>query len=186
MAARYLPTVFYWREVSIVDDDGVISRRHVMDPLPRYANVCKRQWVDGQEYPLVPLEARSRASHSHYFCVLHEGFNQLPEDIAVRYPSCEHMRKHLLILEGYCDQKHFVCDSPEHARDLAVYIRSVLDYALITLKGNVVQVFEAKSQSASAMGAAEFNESKRKVLDRLASMINVSRSTLEKEAGKSA
>lgn len=183
---RVLPVVFIWREVSIVDDDGSVSRRSVMDPLPRYSKVCQRQYAHGEEYPLAPLEARSRASHNHFHASVQDAWRNLPEGVASRWPTATHLRKWALVQEGYCDERQIVCETREHALELAAFVRSVSDYAVIVLRGNVLIIYEAKSQSASVMGKSEFEHSKRKVLDRLAAMIGSSRAELEREAGRHA
>lgn len=183
---RYLPVVFTWQIVDVADADGVVERRLAMVPLKRYKNVCARQFSEGSEYPLTILEARSRASHNFYFASIHEGWQNLPEETAARYPTAEHMRKHLLVLEGFHTEKNYVCQTPGHARRLAVLIRELNEFAVIIIKGNVVRIFEAKSQSAAAMGKEEFEDSKKKVLDRLSTMIGVRRTELEKHARRSA
>jgi len=182
---RTLPVVFVWREVDVVDADGVAERRLAMVPLPRYGNVCKRQFEEGEEYPLAPIEPRSRASHNHFFAALNEGFENLPEG-ETRFPTSEHFRKWALVMEGFCTENNYVCDSPEHAMELAKGVRRFNEFVVIAVRGNIVRIFEPKSQSAAAMGKDEFEASKKAVLGRLEHMVGVSRGTLRKEAGKNA
>lgn len=182
---RILPVNFVWRQVDVVDADGVAERRMAMVPLPRYGNVCKRQFEPGEEYPLAPIEPRSRASHSHYFASLNEGFQNLPES-ETRFPTSEHLRKWLLVQEGFHTERNYVCESPAHAKRLAVLCRSLSEFAVIAVSGSVVRIYEAKSQSAAAMGREEFEDSKKKTLGRLASMIGTKQRDLEKQAGRSA
>lgn len=188
---RMVPVVFVWQEVDIVDGDGVAERRLAMVPLKRYGNVCGRQYHPGEEYPLAPLEARSRASHNHYFAALDEGFKNLPENIAARWPTSEHMRAWILVETGWFDEHEFDFDNEKDARRLATFVRTEAEYARISVsrlgqsKWKVI-VRRPKSQSAAAMGKVEFEQSKRDVLDMLAAFINVPRGTLVKQAGRNA
>lgn len=188
---RIVPVTFVWRDAEVIDDDGVATRRKVMAPLARFDNICGRQFHDGEEYPLVPLEARSRASHGHYFACIHDGFQNLPENIAARWPSEEHMRKWLLIETGWFEEKDFDCPDELFAKRLATFVRTENEYARISIhrvdgKRCKVIIRTAKSQSAAAMGKQAFEASKKDVLDLLEHMTAVPRGTLMREAGKSA
>ena len=113
---RILPVNFVWREVDVVDADGVAERRLAMVPLPRYGNVCKRQYEEGCEYPMVPLEARSRASHNAYFAQVHDAFQNIPESIAARWPTEEHLRKWSLVETGWFNESEIDCADEKGAR----------------------------------------------------------------------
>jgi hypothetical protein len=177
---RLLPVVFRYQAIEVIDaETGESVRRLGMIPLARYERVCKRQYVEDQEYPLAPIEARSRASHSHFFAALQEGFDNLPEG-EQRWPTSEHFRKWALCMEGFCTEKTYDCQSHSHAMRLAAMIRGLSEFAVIVVRGNMVKIFEAESQSAAAMNKERFEDSKRKVLDRLASMIGVKQSELKK------
>ena len=108
---RIAPVVFTWKAVDVVDGDGVAERRQAMVPTLRYRKVADRQFHDLEEYPLVILEARSRASHNFYFASLNEGFDSLPENIAARWPTSEHMRAWLLVETGWFDEHEFDFDN---------------------------------------------------------------------------
>lgn len=186
---RMVPVVFVWRDVQLVDEDGVITTRRVMDPLARYDNVAGRQFGVGEEYPLVVLEARTRASHNHYFAALGEAFNNLPETVATRWPSSEHLRKWVLIETGWAEEKEFDCPDEKFAKRLGLFIRTEDQFARISihrLEGGAFKVIvrRAKSQSAASMPRQEFEDSKRDVLDYLASMVGVKASELKKQAGR--
>jgi len=76
------PVLFSW--------DG-----EAMQPLgERMAKLCDEQFVIGMRYRLVEYEDRSSKSHNHYFASLAEAWNNLPEDMAERFPSPEHLRKY--------------------------------------------------------------------------------------------
>lgn len=193
--SRTLPVNFTWREVEIIDADGVCSRRRVMDPNPRYDNVAKRQFHDGEEYTLVILEARSRKSHNGYFAQISDAFDNLPETMSARWPTSEHMRKWVLIETGWFDEKEFEFEGVNAARDarrLGLFIRTEDDFARIfpvqiePRKWKVI-VRRAKSQAMDAMRTKEtFEASKKAVLDWLEHAIGVERGTLAREGGMSA
>jgi hypothetical protein len=176
---RILPVCFIWQNVDVVDSDGVAERRMAMVPLKRYGNVCARQFHENEEYALAPIEARSRASHNFYFASLQEGFESLPE-AEQRWPTSEHFRKWALCMEGFCTEKNYDCASHGHAMRLAAMIRTLSEFAVIVVRGNMVKIFEAESQSAASMNKERFEDSKKKVLDRLASMIGVTQGELKK------
>ena len=62
MMAQAQPIAYNWREVDIVDADGVATRMSAMVPIPRYRNVAKRQFVANAEYVLDEAHERSMAS----------------------------------------------------------------------------------------------------------------------------
>jgi hypothetical protein len=183
--ARTFPVNFVWRQVDIIDGDGVAVRRMAMVPLARYANVAARQYHEGEEYPLVPLEARSRASHNFYFASIHEGFQNLPEKIAARWPTEEALRHWILIETGWFEEDEFVFDSEAEAKAAMPKIRKRHVYARIMRKGSTLFVRYAKSQSAAAMGKAEFDASRKDVLELLDHMVGVPRGELKRQAGRS-
>jgi hypothetical protein len=185
---RILPVVFRWTEADIVDpDSGEIRKRRVMIPLDRFGNVCRRQYHDGEEYPLVPLEARSRKSHNAFFAAINEGFDNLPESLAARWPTSEHMRKWLLIECGWFDEKEFEFDNQRYANSLGAFIRTEDEFARISIhkvadrKWRVI-VRRAKSQAAANMGKQSFEDSKKAVLELLEHMVGVAKGDLMKEA----
>lgn len=185
---RILPVVFNYREVQDRETGEIIT---AMVPQSRYAKVAKRQYVLGEEYPLVPLEARSRASHSAYFAQINEAFDNLPESIAARWPSAEHLRKWLLVETGWFEEKEYDFDTERDALRLANFIRTEDEYARI-FKTQVgpkkwkVIVRRAKSQSAASMAKQAFEDSKKAVLDALEHEIGLARGQLKKHAGRSA
>lgn len=177
------PVVFDWVWAALPASGEL---RMVMLPQGRYEKVARRQFAENESYPLVVLEARSRASHNQFFAAVDDAWHNLPENIAVRWPTAEHLRKWALVQTGWFDEKNFDCDTAAHAQRLAAFVRKVDEYALIIVHGKQVIVRDAKSQSAAAMGKELFEKSKRDVLDLLATMTGTSRATLNKEAGRSA
>lgn len=152
----------------------------------RFAVAADRLFVVGEIYPLVVQEARSQASHSHYFAALHDAWQNLPEAMAERFPTPEHLRKHCLIKAGYANQREFACSSRAEALRLAAFLRPVNEFAIVTVREAVVIEWTAQSQSLRAMGKAAFQDSKQKVLDIVASYIGITADTLSSNAGKAA
>lgn len=192
---RILPVVFIWREVDIADEDGVLRKRKVMDPHPRYDNVAARQYDLGEEHTLIIQEARSRKSHNAYFAQIHTAFENLPETIAARWPTEEHLRKWALIETGWFEEKDFDFEGDDAKRDaerLGKFIRVEDDYVRIKIRKITpthykVIIRRAKSQAMNVMRDKEtFEASKKAVLDLLEHMIGVASGTLKEEAGMSA
>jgi hypothetical protein len=200
---RYLPVNFTWRVVDVVDADGVAERRFAMVPAKRYANVCGRQFHEDEEYPLAPLEARSRSSHNHFFAALADGFANIPEDVGMvqqrlniktmppgGWKDEEHFRAWALCETGWCDLDEFEFDSPKDAVTFARYCRKKDDerdaYTMILVRGKHVTIKTPKSQSAANMSKEPFEQSKRDVLDLLETITGLKKGTLNKEAGKHA
>lgn len=169
---RPRPVLFTW--------DG-----DVMIPLPRFKELCNRQFAVHEEYPLQIVEQRSQASHNHYFVALAEAHQNLAEEYADRFPTPEHLRAWALVQTGHCTETDIVCDSPAEARKLASSIRRWNPYSVIRTSGNVVKVFEPKSQSRVEMKKEEFEASKADVLSLVAGMARTTPAELKKNAGRS-
>ena len=137
----------------------------------------------GRSYWLEPWVPASSASRSHYFASIKEAWNNLPEHLSDRFPSPEHLRKYALIRSGYHDERTIVAGSKAEARRIAAFIRPMDEFAVVTVHEATIVVHTAKSQSARAMGKADFQKSKSDVLDLLAPMIGVERPALEQNAG---
>lgn len=196
---RMVPVIFTWRNVEVTDADGVATKTRAMVPLARFGNIVAQQFHEGEEYPLVVLEARSRGSHNQYFAALADGFTNLPENlpaVAERlglktippkgWINVEHLRKWCLCETGWCDVGEFNFETEAEAKRLARFYRSRDNYCQIQVIGKHVTIREAKSQSAAAMSKEPFEKSKRDVLDLVESIIDVESGTLNKQAGRSA
>lgn len=171
MTGKIKPVVYEWSGNEMV-------------PLQRFKRQCDAQYLVGEHYVLTVVEARSRASHNFYFATLHDAWENLPEEIAPRYPSPEHLRAQALVQTGWATERNFPCTSHEHATQLASYIRTTSTYAVIRVHGDVVQIFEPMSQSAKAMGKDQFEKSKRDVLEWVAGLIDTKVSTLKKQGNQ--
>lgn len=167
-ARRIKPVLCVW--------DGEAFR-----PVPRFKSLCDRQFTVGEEYALAPDEERNMASHNAFMASVEEGWANLPEDVQRRFPTATHLRRWALIQCGFCTQKDYACESPADARQLAAAIRSRDEYCVIKVGRDVVQVFDALSQSKPAMKAEIFEQSKREVLDLIATMAKTTATQLKKE-----
>jgi hypothetical protein len=142
-----------------------------MVPLDRYRALADRQFRAGQEYALVPHQARSDKSHSHYFACLKKTWENLPEKEAKFFLTAEHLRKWCLVKEGYADENTHVCQTEAAAMELAALIRTLDGYAVMQISGTILTIWTAKSQDHHHMNHEEFQTSKTKVLERCAAMI---------------
>jgi hypothetical protein len=158
----------------------------VMIPQPRFLPLCSKQYAVGEEYPLLPVEERSMASHNQYFAAIADGWHNIPESMAARWPSEEHLRKWCLIETNFFNESEFDFESVDKAKRFAAFYRKVDDYARIFVHEKKVIIRVAKSQSLAAMGKDTFQASKTAVLDLIENLIGVKSGTLRKEGGQSA
>lgn len=150
-----------------------------MVPMRGFRKLADETFVVGQVYRLEVVEDRSAKSHRHYFAAIHEAWANLPEERAERFPTSEHLRKFAVIKAGFADNRSIVCSSKAEATRLAAFIRPADEYAIVTAEEAVVTIWTAKSQSARAMGKADFARSKEAVLGILAQMIGVTVESLK-------
>ena len=134
-----------------------------MAPLPRFAARCDQTFVVGETYRLAAVEERSMRSHGHYFARLGDYHGSLPDHLAERFPTVEHLRKWALIQAGYCNRAEIVCRSNAEAVRTVATIKALDAYAVAVVRDNTLVVLTAQSQSTKAMGAKMFQESKDKV-----------------------
>jgi hypothetical protein len=161
--------------------DGEVFR-----PKPAFAAYLAREYVVGEVYSMAPEEERDMNSHRHYFAALHQGFMNLSEENAKRFPTDEHLRHWALIQCGYCTETDFPAPNMREARRIAINLRKRSPYAIIVPQHDVVKVLDAESQSVAAMKKERFQQSKWDVLDLVAGMARTTRAQLWKNAGRSA
>lgn len=147
------PIIFTW--------DG-----EAMVPLSRFAPRCDKTYVVGEQYRMSTVEERSLASHNHFFAAVHEYWLNLPDAIAIQFPTPDALRKHALIMTGFRRERKFATESALAARKLAAFLTDAYDdYALISVNGAVVVEWKAMSQSYKAMPEkGQFKRSKDDVL----------------------
>lgn len=154
-------------------------------PSDHWAHLADRHYGEGETVRLVPYEMRSAATHNHYFAVLADAHANLPDELAVQFPTPEHLRAYALIRTGYCTSHTLTLDTPEEARKVAGFMKPHDEFGVVSVKGCVVTKFTAQSQSHKAMNKQTFAESKEKVLAFLAEMIGTTKKALSENSGKS-
>jgi len=152
------------------------------EPFGRSRAECNATRVVGEVYRFDDHAERSEASHAHYFATIAEGWANLPESMSEKLQNPEALRKFSLIKTGYATQRQYAATSRAEADRFAMFASLDEEYCIITREGNVVTVWRAESQSYRAMGKKRFEDSKRAVLDYIASLIGVTPSDLNKEA----
>lgn len=154
-------------------------------PLPHVARLADEHFVIGEVYHLVEQQERSPKSHRHYFCMIKEAWENLPDD-ETRWPTPEHLRKWALIRAGYADHEQIVCATKAEAVRWWPILSKADTFSVVVPRGPVVTVYRAKSQSMKAMGKQDFQASKDAVLQIVADLISVTPQTLEERAGMAA
>jgi hypothetical protein len=165
---KIIPLPMVWTE------DGVFK------PLERYNKRADQQYAVGEVYHVTIEEERSVVSHRSYFAELKRIHDNLPDHLAQEFPSVESFRKRALIRTGYFTMRHVPCSSERQAAMVASMLGDIDEYALIEVRGTVVQMYRAKSQSVQNMKKEEFEDSKRKVLELGARLIGVTREELRR------
>lgn len=125
-----------------------------------HARRCDKMLVIGETLTWEEIKLRSMKSHDHFFVCVNESWKNLPEAVAMEYPSSEHMRKRALIKAGYCTQTHIVCRDHHSAIQASALMLGLDEYLMIEIVGLVVTVWKAESQSLKSMGAKKFQKSK--------------------------
>lgn len=163
----------------------MVWERGVMRPIsPFWARRAERQWTVGEVYAITDNPERSSKAHAFYFASVGNAWKSLPDHMAERFPSADHLRRYALIKSGFCDTQSMPCGTHAAAMRFAAFVRPIDEFALVTVTGSVMNVFRAKSQSMRAMGRDEFNRSKDTVLAVLADMIEVSPKVLAKQVAE--
>lgn len=161
------PVEFEW--------DGEVMR-------PRYPKLADREYAVGERVSLAPYLGRSELSHKHEFAWLKEAWANLPEDIADEFPTPEHLRKRALIAAGYYREEIIDASTNAAALRVAGYAKRKDEFAVTVVRGPIVVIREAESQSRRAMGAKRFQESKTAIMEVIADMIGVTPAELERAA----
>lgn len=155
--------------------------------VPVHPRLADRHYVVGERYMLVPHQQRSAASHAHYFATLADYHASLPEDLALKHPTLDHLRKFALIMTGFRDAHTLVASSKAEALRLAAFIRPTDEFAVVAVDGCTVTRMVAQSQSMRAMGREQFQRSKSAVLEYVAAkMLGMSAEDHERHVGMAA
>lgn len=153
---------------------------------PLHPKIADQHLVIGERYSLVEHQGRSQSSHNHYFAAIKEGWQNLPEHLAERFATDEHLRKYALIKAGYHDSHSITCASKAEAQRVAAFIRPADEFSVVTVTEATVTRYAAKSQKLRAMGRDVFQKSKSDVLDVIAALVGVKSDQLKREATRAA
>lgn len=155
-------------------------------PLGRYATEADRQLVVGERHKITEWSDRSDATHRHEFAWLREAWQNLPESIADLYPSPEHLRKRALIQAGYFNE--MVIDAGSNAAAIRVSRGFMAhdEFCVAVVRGSIVAVRTAKSQSRRSMDRKEFQASKTAIMEIVSQLLGVSPADLEHNAERAA
>ena len=134
---------------------------------------CRQNLGEGEVVLLQRHEDISQATMGHYHVTLTDLWRQLPENLMSEYPTYDAFRAKLLIKAGFCHMKDMVTESPATARAVAGFARAINPYSVVEVRGNVIRVFTARSQSKAAMNKKEFQASKDAVLEIAAGLVGV-------------
>jgi hypothetical protein len=148
----------------------------------RWATACDKQFVVGGVYVLTEHQARSEKSHRHYFASVKEAWKNLTGDVALYFPTSEHLRKYALIRCGFSIHHTIVLKNKKDAMLAASMMRPMNDMDVIVVDGIKVTRFAARSQDTRRMDRDEFQKSKQAVLDFCADLIGVKTALLETHA----
>lgn len=149
-------------------------------PLGRFRKLCDQDFVVGQVYTLEAILERSGNTHRHFFARVHDLWLTLPEGVAERFKSSEHLRKWALIKAGYADQRSIVCADEFEAQKVAAFVEPIDTYAIVAVTQNIVTIYTAQSQALKAMDAKRFQQSKTAVLDIISELLGVTRKEAER------
>src|SRR6185295_12887201 len=162
----------------------------VMTPIKGFGDQARRQFVDGEVYRLVIENERSGPEHRHYFACINDAFGSLNEKVtAEKIKTPEHLRKWALIETNWFNEVITDCGSKEVAMRMAAFTRKMDDYSEILVRGHLLVVRTAKSQTSkgpNAMSLEDCRQSKKDVLDLLSDMLGINRTILERYGGRSA
>jgi hypothetical protein len=132
---------------------------------------CDKRFTVGATYTLDEIHARSNATHAHYFAVIKQIWDSLPDALRPEYGNPEILRKKALINTGFHTMKQHVCKSAAEAERTAAIIETYDDYQIVQTDGTVVTVYHAMSQDHRHMDKRQFQASKEAVLTWCADLV---------------
>lgn len=131
--------------------------------------------VEWQEFS--PDDEVSDAERAAFFAQVGEAWKNLPDDLAARYPSPDHIRKRALVTTGHCDITDHVCES-EHEIGMIQRFAARNEYAVLVRKDMVIRELVPKSMKKGGMTKKEFREAAEDVRRVLSELLGVDIETL--------
>lgn len=135
---------------------------------------------------------RSGKSHRHQFAFVNTAWDNLPEHLkdAPFAATPETLRKHALIVTGFCDTSMVAVGCPRRAERVAAAMAATAQrlsgYAIAQTDGPVVYCHTPQSQNVKAMGGERFQASKQAILEWMADLIGVEPDQLAAKKRKAA
>lgn len=158
-----------------------------MVPTNRFAHLAQREFTEGvYRMEAFTPDARSDRSHRHQFAFVAEAWRNLPETMQEEpwAATPETMRKHALIMTGWCDVATELCGSKAAAQRMAALLGSMASrahgYAIVSTRGEAVVCKTPRSQSYKAMGGKDFQKSKDDILNWCADLLGVTPEELQR------
>ena len=132
-----------------------------------------RSYRMGQPVTLFVMQERTERTHNHQFAWLDDAVENMPErfDGEPWAASAEHLRKYALISTGFFNVKSIATDGQAEAERWAAVMQSLDPFSVVAIRGDVVHLFTAQSQSMKAMGKERFQRSKTAILNFVANII---------------
>lgn len=134
-------------------------------------HAARLDYGQGEIITVEEVKERSAKSHRHYFAVINEAWQNLPEGLEDEFPNPESLRKRALIKCGYATLTDLVCANNAEAQKAVAAFTAADPYAFCEISGKAARIWRAESQSVKAMGGKRFTESKERVLHWLSNLI---------------
>jgi hypothetical protein len=103
-----------------------------------------------------------------FFACLRDAHANLREEHLQRWPDTEAFRKSFLIAVGHCDVATICAGSKTAAHEVATYLRGRDRHCLVTIRGDVLMVYTARSMARRVLPKKQFLEVARRVFDHIA------------------
>lgn len=87
----------------------------------------------------------SDAARRRFFAIIKDAHDNLPSLMQSLTPSPEHLRKLALIKAGHCETRVTDCGTKRAAIEVSALAKSLDDYAVTQIDGQVVTVWTARS-----------------------------------------
>lgn len=153
-----------------------------MQPADYAVRRAAAQYQKDQTYKLVADERVTEPERGFYFRCVRAAWRTIHED-GDRFPTAEHLRKAALIKCNHYKVRYITCENAKQAERVSANVTDKDEYSVVDLKGNVVAVYTAISQSNKPGGLTidEWRRTRDDVMDSLAQMLGVSREVLERQ-----
>ena len=144
--------------------------------IPTRLLAAAKTYEPGRRYWLEEVSDRSWFSHRHEFAWIAEAWNNLPEALADKFPTPEHLRKAALIATGWHREMIIEAGSAAAALRVAAYAKGRDEFAHVVTRGPTVTVRWARSQRMHGhdrMDKAEFAASKDAILGWISNLLGI-------------